>query len=1194
MYLRRIELQGFKTFPRRSVLDLPPGVTAIVGPNGAGKSNLADAVRWALGDQSPRGLRIRRWEELIFAGSQTRPRTGMAEVLLTFDNSEGWLPTPFDEVVVGRRLFRSGETEYTLNGARVRLRDILDLLSAGGASNGGGSIVSQGQIDRVLLQRPEERRAFLEEAAGVARFYARRDQAQQRLAATRRNLERLRDLVAEAAPRLETLRQQAHVAQRGRTLSDELQATQAELVRQRLFTVTGQLREAEEREQEAAEALAVMLTEPAERLRQMAAEADLGAREIDAKLRAARGDLDRSRAAAAELHTRRTLLAERQTNLTARLAQTRSRVPPLESDREALANEIAQAAAQVDEIAAQTADCRQEREALLAALAPTRARASELAAARSALDDARDTLARLRERELHIAAERERAAAELDSLVAETRVNRQRADAAAAVVTRAAAHADQALQALDDAAEAQARAAALLLEVHDELGTARGREAALAQRVASLRDERRALRGLQNEAGVPAHAFRALRASPVGDSLLGRLRDWVHAGDSQTQLMLQAAFAGALDDVLVNDPADAVAARTAIEQLSLGRIRLRPGLHSPRWSPEAPDPPTLGNDLLGTLADFVNFTPHAPDAVRRLLRAVLVVRDLPAAIRVRRAASGLPVRIVTTQGDAIDLDGVIGVGRLGEGMASVLERLDRLAESIERSETELAAVRAELPALDERAARARRGVQAAERDLAAAKEAHHAAHAAAGESTRRHQHADARVSADVGHQQSVRERARELEERHSATRVELTGVQARVQRLQACLPGPLEEDRGEAEFSRRLAVIEATLAANGERGAALGAQRKALVARRARVADELEQTQSAARELERARESSRTEAAQVSAEAAHADDALEAASSAARDLEPAAIEARMEVQRLQLHANQRQWQQRHAERELNTARLETERLAARRDELRRYAREELSLQDVTPARSSRPVGELERRAARLRRLVATLGPMNPLAPDEYRRERERIDEAKTQIEDLQAGERNLRNLAADLQRQLRDEFLATFNRINAEFARVFREMFRGGEASMRLTAPDDLEGTGVEISVRIPGRRRQELAALSGGERALVGGALVLALLAARPRPFCVLDEVDAALDEENVIRFCEQLAALSDRTQFVVITHNAITVQAAATIYGVTMAEEGVSQLLSLSVNGHADGGGANGRQDAGRAAMQAARTSV
>ncbi|MBM4435728.1 MAG: AAA family ATPase, partial [Actinobacteria bacterium] len=324
MYLRRIELQGFKTFSRRTTLDLPRGITAVVGPNGSGKSNLTDAIRWALGEQGLRALRIKKSEDVIFSGSEARARTGMAEVVLTFDNEDGWLPTPFREVVVGRRLFRSGETEYTLNGARVRLRDVVDLMSAG-ATGHGHSMIRQGEIDALLQQRPEDRRAFLEEAAGVARFYTRRDQAQQRLAITRRNLERLRDLVAEIEPRLETLRQQAEVATRGKELADELRAAQQTVLRHRLFQVVRQLETAETREQAAAQAVDAVMAEPVERMRQQARDAEQQMAELDIEVNGARAHLARLAATAQRLATERTVRAERRANLTSRLDETRGR-----------------------------------------------------------------------------------------------------------------------------------------------------------------------------------------------------------------------------------------------------------------------------------------------------------------------------------------------------------------------------------------------------------------------------------------------------------------------------------------------------------------------------------------------------------------------------------------------------------------------------------------------------------------------------------------------------------------------------------------------------------------------------------------------------------------------------------------------------------------------------------------------------
>ena len=374
MYLQRIELQGFKTFPRRTTLEFRPGVTAIVGPNGAGKSNLSDAVRWAMGEQTPRLLRIRRAEDVIFGGSESRSRTGMADVRLTFDNADDWLPTEFNDVVIGRRLFRSGASEYTINGARVRLRDVLDLMSAGAASHGGHSVINQGQVDQMLQQRPEDRRAFLEEAAGVARFYARRDQAWRRLTETRRNLQRLRDLTAEVESRLDTLRQQAQVAERGSDLQRELRDGQTKLVRHRLFTVNRQLETAETREQQATEHLAALLAEPAEELRRRAAQASLHSGELEQELAGARRQLEEARQAAARRATQRARLVERQGHLESRHADLSARSASQAARADALAQEAQVARQSLAELDAHMAQVQGEQQRLLETLAPERER----------------------------------------------------------------------------------------------------------------------------------------------------------------------------------------------------------------------------------------------------------------------------------------------------------------------------------------------------------------------------------------------------------------------------------------------------------------------------------------------------------------------------------------------------------------------------------------------------------------------------------------------------------------------------------------------------------------------------------------------------------------------------------------------------------------------------------------------------
>ncbi len=1183
MYLRRIELQGFKTFPKRTVIELPRGITAVVGPNGAGKSNLADAIRWALGEQAPRALRIQRAEDVIFAGSESRGRTGMAEVLLTFDNSDGWLPTEFAEVVVGRRLFRSGDVEYLLNGSRVRLRDIVDLMAAGGASAGGHSIISQGEIDQALQQKPEDRRAFLEQAAGVARFYARRDQAERRLTETRRNLDRVLDLIAELEPRVELLREQAEVATRGHELERELGAAQVALARHRLFTVTRQLKAAEAREAGAAEAMAAITAEPVEQLRQQATAADLMAKQADTSLRELRSATDSARESASALRAQRDLLGERVRNSQARIGEAKERLATAEAQTTAAVEHDSAARASLAEVVAQIDAIAIERDELRAAVSPGTRSAAQLASVRRKLEAARDEAARLREREQQAGTEAERVGVQLEHAIGETRAQRQRADGAAAVAEQATRDAHAAANALDAATAAQRAVNERLAGALGELGETEKLEGTQTQRREALRAEQEALRRLQEQIGTPDDAFEALQRSEAKSGIVGRIRDAFEPDDRAAATLLDTALGAALNDVLVRGPADAPGVRSAAETLRLGHIRLRPteGFHG--WPYEPPGEAPSGDGILGPLSNIVRAKRSAPEVARRLLDGVLVTEDLQAALWARQGRPEAARWIfVTMQGDAIDPDGAIRVGRVAGGLSDISARIDEISLATEQTERALEEARAAIERRRAAVTRARAEREQAEEALTASKDTYLTAHVVGAEATRQHQQLDARAAATATRQQDLRERSGELERTISQVRPKLAAFDKQIAKL-AAEAEPAGIGASPAEV--RSAALDASLASAEQRREDLEQRsgRQAVQAQSAR--DALEREHAGIAELEAALATSHAEAEQTRAELVAAEASAAAADASVREAETASMEARLDVQRLQMRASQRQWEQRRVESELSAAQAETERLAERRDELRRSAHEELGLTDLTPAKSEQPVGGLERRVSELRRLLLTLGPVNPLAPDEYDRERARLVDSQTQIADLEGAETNLRALSADLRRQLHNEFMSTFESINKAFSRLFAEMFGGGEAEMVLTAPTDVEQTGVEIHVRMPGKRKQELAALSGGERALVSAALILALLHTRPSPFCVLDEVDAALDEDNVGRFCRQLESLSDRTQFVLITHNAVTVQAADTIYGATMKDAGVTQMLSLPPDGWSE----NGQRGNGQAARSA-----
>ena len=979
MHLRRIELQGFKTFSRRTVVELPQGLTAVVGPNGSGKSNLADAIRWALGEQTLRTLRVRRSEEMIFGGTASRPRTGMAEVLLVFDNADAWLPTPYAEVVIGRRLFRSGDSEYTLNGARVRLRDIVDLMSAGGIGAGGASIVSQGQIDATLRQRPEERRSFLEEVAGIGRFQARRDQAERRLTGTRRNLVRLRDLVAEIEPGLETLRRQAEIAEQGRELESELRIARMAMLRHRLHTVLRQIAEAEEREQTVARRMAALTATPADELRRQAAAADLDAQSHDDELRRCREDETAAAGALGALEARQHQLRERLVHLEARAADVPARAQALDARQAALEAESAQEDRTHQNLAQRVESRTASLERLAAALADARAVADARHAHASKVAELTARDAMVRERAEQLTGEHSRLANERDSLAQAHRLAER--DAAASAQRMASARRRVEQEAADDgAAEAEAGAAHAAQQARTgDLAAAERQLADRASRLDSLHAERRALetaQASQSEAG-PSDA--ALRERVPG--VLGRLRELLPDAPTRNEPLLEAALSDALNDWMIRDHADLSAAVAAIRALDLAPARLR--LLESSGAPEISDDMRADSHVLGSLDAYVNV---GDDRLRRLLRRIVVVADLDAALRLRaaHAANGPMPMIVALAGAAIDADGSIRIGATEATADPVAERLESLGVAIAQAgrDRDRSARALESTAEAARAATARAD---AARESRAERTA---AHAAAREALTLAAVATERISA----------RATTLAERRADAAARLTTLDAELKRL--------ADERADVKRARDALPAESTSSARGSpdlaalerEHAAADADQRADTARvaelrvrsdtRAALLQEMtaerEQVAALADEIATTRTATRQESEATSAEHDAAATAAAAAREASRAAERQLLEVRLTAQRLHLQAAQRADEERRVGDDLTAAQRETERLAERQAELRRAARDDLGLTDLTPKRLDEPLGRVERRAADLRRDLAELGPLNPLAPEAYR------------------------------------------------------------------------------------------------------------------------------------------------------------------------------------------------------------------
>ncbi|MDR5683799.1 MAG: chromosome segregation protein SMC [Armatimonadota bacterium] len=1175
MHLKRLELQGFKTFADRTELDFGPGITAIVGPNGSGKSNIFDAIRWVLGETSWRALRTHRMDDVIFAGAADRRAHGLAQVDLTIDNESGMLPVDFAEITVTRRATRAGEGEYFLNRVPCRLRDIQMLFLGTGLGGRSYAMIGQGEVDAILDASPEERRALLEEAAGLARYKRKLRETERRLLQAQHNLVRITDLLAELDDQKNRLASQAEVVQRYRDY--ERRAKQTELyirveetrrLRAAAKRVAAQYEAASQRRDHAREEVRTAereLTQTRQRLQEVVRAHD-----------AAQQELVKAVGSLSEAARAMDLVGERLRAATERGERLREDLAQIEADRERAASAVEDLRSQHvrlgSEVIALRATCAQAearfegatRDLHDAEVGADQAR-SDLVELQRARSQTAAELAALAERMAAVRSQEHDARAQLERMQEErvsTETRRADLEREVAAVSERLRAARSALDELS--AERGTLAAELDRITAREHSIAFDRQAHLT-RLRLLEEAQAELLGYEQGA---REVLLAQRAEPERfRGVRGALVDFV-----DTDRDHRAAVEAALGDRLFGLVTDSVAAaRTALEYLrehGTARATLLP-LDAVPDAPNAPDRPA-GSDVVGDAFDLVRCAPMVEPFVRAALRGAVVVDDLDAALRLRGAGYG--GRIVTLAGEVLDPDGVLSGGRRGDnrplGRPQEIATLRCSIAAADARAAELQARREEvtqrLARLDARISSTSELVDAEQARLGRARQA----------------------AAMVAEELSRRPRVEhDLEVRYGKLRVALEELRSQEQRLQADLAA-LDAELGQAE--RALAVAR-------ERAESAEQARRAvwdeLTALRIRVAEaETAHTGLGLRLQEREADLTRIEAR---AAALRSDIAQGAAQSADLQAEHAAAQSRLDVLRdAEAHARERiqtlsterdaleaaivelearSQSARAAEREqeegvhrleVRRAQLEAEQEAAARRILDEHGIPFEEAEAASPDRIDRDalLDELEG----LRGLIASLGQVNLRAIDEYEQVSSRCEELRAQADDLTAAREALLELSGRLEHILKRRFAETFDAVDAQFADCFRRLFGGGTASLRIVT-DDKGEEGIEMLAQPPGKKVKSLGALSGGERVMVALALVFALLRVHPSPFCVFDEIEAALDDVNTRRVTDLLHELSRRTQIVIITHNKATMESADVLYGVTMHEPGVSSIVSV-----------------------------
>lgn len=1192
--LKHLELQGYKTFATKSEFLFGAGVSAIVGPNGSGKSNIVDSIRWVLGEQSFNLLRGKKTEDMIFAGSEQRPRAGMAQATLTFDNSDGWLPIDFAEVSIARRAYRDGENEYLLNGQRVRLRDVSELLAKCGLAERNYTIIGQGLIDTALSLKAEERRALFEEAAGIGVYRNKREDALKKLDATQRNLERVLDILAELKPRLRSLERQAQRARDFNQVKADLDAVLKIWYGYHWHHTV----EAVERARIDAEIAATDLAD----LHNQQSTSDQEVAGLRNQIATLRAQLNAWRREAAQLNTQNE-------NLQRELAVADERLRSLAEQREAVLAEIIPLDAQLAEQAERTNATRAEAERLLAEAAEakrqvetTQAALADHEAQRAAIiqkeSDARAALIRLdahmaelRARQTHTGERNDRLiTAKADQL--STLQQLQTAESSArALVVEANSNLDQ-LQADRFLAETRVnKQTQVVSETEAQLAAASERLATAQADSERLRARHEVLEQARAELAGFASGAKTLLAKNFPTR--GVLSELLNV-PAELETAISAALGVYLEALVVDDLVETDAAIEALGDNS-GRAALLP--LQQLTAPEPLTPPD-DPDCLGVAARLLTVDESLRPVVNLLLGQVVVVRDSAAAKRLvsplTPAPSPLKGRggwgVVTLAGEVYHTSGLVLVGR--EAAPNTLQQARERRDLFMEVETQRTRIQ-QLNAERESAAQA---VEAARATLAQLQaDLKHAQNEERKSTVSRDSVAleAERVSHGVQFQR----------EQVAATEVELQQVTNEVR--------DLKEDLNRLYTNRRDALkdLETAREELTRFSEATTAEQVAQLQTTAAVAEQAAQDARArVEELERARAAiesltveRRNKAEQLEAESRQVADSVAEQRQRANDVrgqlnslnqhvlpqEKQLAELEAEQNRVESGDTQARAGLHAAERRHAQAQLEMTRKGEELENLRRRIEEDFGLVELDYGESvsgptplplypiveklarvdDLPEGleeQLNHRRGQLRRM----GLINPEAQKEHQEVKERFEFLTTQTTDLQTAQTQLREVIAEMDVLMERDFRKTFDAVANEFRDTFARLFGGGTAKLMLTDPDHLSTTGIDIQARLPGRRPQSLAMLSGGERSLTACALIFALLRVSPTPFVVLDEVDAMLDEANVGRYRDMLLELSSQTQFIVITHNRNTVQAADTVYGITMGSDSASQVIGLKLD--------------------------
>ncbi|MGI5971368.1 MAG: chromosome segregation protein SMC [Oscillospiraceae bacterium] len=1178
MHLKALELQGFKSFPGKTVLNFADGITAVVGPNGSGKSNIADALRWVMGEQSTKELRGGKMEDVIFGGTAQRPQLGFAEVTLTIDNSDGLLPLEENEVMVTRRYYRSGESEFYINKRSVRLRDITELFMDTGLGKEGYSVIGQGKIDEIISEKNGGRREVFESAAGIARYRRRKEEAERKIESTDANLLRISDKIDELELQVGPLKEQAENAKKYLLLRDELRALEVSLwletldkLRSGALKLRSDFENAQREKDEAGQALE-KLYKDAEAGAEAVREHDIEAESERAKLNQAEAEEAELQSAAAVLRTNiennsenlRLAEAERERgaaseeSLKAQIEERRSRAAEIEKEREELRNRASELIALCEKAAEETGDIDRETEALRSRLLVENMHREQAGLRLSAL--------RASAEELKLSS---------GDLEAEIKTAREQAEKA----SQAEAETEKELE------TAKNRQVSLqnIINGYQLRRTAREKSQAAAEE--HFLKSRQELRDLQSRVGLLSDMEREYEGfsksvrTVMQESGRGKLRgvhgplgSLVRTGREYT-LAIEVALGPALQNIVVDSEENAKAAISMLKRLDAGRATFLPltTIRGRKLSEDVRSEP----GCLGLASEIVEYDNKYEDIIGNFLGRTVVTDNIDNAIRMAKKFS-YRFRIVTLDGQLINPGGSMTGGSAGRnvGILSRAEELSRLRASLEAAEKRVKAAENEY-------LEAKRQLEAAVFEMGTAEtekreqddevlrltaQARHLSELSAA--------AEAELNSLMNRGGGLAGRLAEIDEQIKAAENEAEEHKKEADRLDAQIA---ERLRGRADAAEKSGRLSAEIADITAKDAALLAEKSSAEQSLRELGALLEEMRRSAQERETLAGERRQRDMEMRAELSFLEERIKRAGENCEALRASVRE--MGERRLLLEAERsrrdreiQECQRRLIDLERECARLEQKVNAADAEEKqileKLWDTYELNYSTAAPVRIElESITKAKSAVSDLKRKMSALGTPNLGAIDEYARVSERYEYLTAQRDDVLKAKAELTRIISEITGRMREIFTDQFKLINRYFDETFREIFGGGHAGIEMEEGADILQCDIDIRVQPPGKSLKTISLLSGGEKAFAAIALYFAILKVRPTPFCVIDEIDAALDAANVELFGDYLRKMSDKTQFIAITHRRGTMERANMLYGVTMQEKGVSKVLALNL---------------------------